>query len=143
MQSINNSSTNIQSPLRSIARAFFPSTAAILTLLLATASSSFAGSATWKKNPASNDWQTAANWTPRTVPNGPNDTATFASSNQTTVDLAQFGEIEVNSIVFNPRGERFHDLDRDPEFDHQRRGHHEQFRDRAKLCSFWRFNNVP
>jgi autotransporter-associated beta strand protein len=123
MQSINNSSTNgrgptppletsnrnnIQSPLRSIARGcFLPSAAAILTLLLATASSSFAGSATWKKIPASNDWQTAANWTPRTVPSGPDDTATFASSNQTTVDLAQFGEIEVNSIVFKPGASAF------------------------------------
>src|SRR6266480_7785191 len=98
---------NIQSPLRSLARAFLPSAAAILTLLLSTASSSFAGSATWKKVPASNDWQTAANWTPRTIPNGPDDTATFASSNQTTVDLAQFGEIEVNSIVFKPGASAF------------------------------------
>src|SRR5436190_4286075 len=34
---------NIQSPLRSLERAFLPSAAAILTLLLSTASSSFAG----------------------------------------------------------------------------------------------------
>jgi autotransporter-associated beta strand protein len=92
---------NIRSPLRSIARAF------LLTLLLGTASSSFAGSATWKKSPATNDWQTAANWTPRTVPNGPLDTATFASSNQTGVDLAQFGDIEVNGIVFKPGASGF------------------------------------
>jgi hypothetical protein len=84
---------NIQSPLRSLARVFLPSAAAILALLVSTASSSFAGSATWKKSPATNDWQTASNWTPRTVPNGPGDTATFASSNQTGVDFAQFGDI--------------------------------------------------
>ena len=37
----------------------------------------FAGSATWNSNPVSNDWNTAANWTPATVPNGPEDIATF------------------------------------------------------------------
>jgi hypothetical protein len=95
------------SNLRSLARAFLPLAAAILTLVLSTASSSFAGSATWKKIPATNDWQTAANWTPRTVPNGPLDTATFASSNQTGVDLAQFGDIEVNGIVFKPGASAF------------------------------------
>ena len=105
MQSINNSSTNIQSPLRSITRAFFPSAAAILTLLLATASSSFAGSATWKKSPTTGDWFTAGNWTPRTVPNGPRDTATFASSNQTTIDITL--DAEVNGIVFNPGASAF------------------------------------
>src|SRR5437870_8785065 len=98
---------NIQSPLRSLARAFLPSAAVILTLLLSTASSSFAGSAIWKKSPTTNDWQTASNWTPRTVPNGPGDTATFASSNITAVDLAQFGDIEVNGIVFKPGASAF------------------------------------
>src|SRR6266481_1275252 len=62
--------------------------AAILTLVLSTASSTFAGSATWKANPATDGWNTAANWTPRTVPNGPADTATFARSNQTGVFIA-------------------------------------------------------
>ena len=48
--------------------AFLPSAAAILTLLFSTASSSFAGSATWKQSPASGEWFTAANWQPNGVP---------------------------------------------------------------------------
>src|SRR5207249_11292203 len=44
---------------------------------------------------------------PRTVPSGPGDTATFASSNITAVDLAQFGDIEVNGIVFKPGASAF------------------------------------
>src|SRR5437867_3629854 len=96
---------NIQSPLRSLERAFLPSAAAILTLLLSTVSSSFAGSATWKSNPATGDWFTATNWTPRTVPNGPGDTATFASSNQTGPFIAF--DTEVNGIVFKPGASAF------------------------------------
>jgi len=96
---------NIQSPLRSVARAFLPSAAAILTLLLSTASSSLAGSATWKQSPTSGEWFTAANWTPRTVPNGPADTATFASSNQTSIDIVF--DTEVNGIVFKPGASAF------------------------------------
>src|SRR5436190_24089226 len=44
-----------------------------------------AGSATWDLNPGSGDWNTAANWTPMTVPSGSADTATFALSNTTAV----------------------------------------------------------
>src|SRR5215471_6396612 len=106
MQSINNSSTNIQSPLRSIARAFFPSTAAILTLLLLTASSSFAGSATWKASAANDEWFDVNNWVQRTIPNGPGDTATFASSNRTSIDIFAF-DMELNGIVFNPGASAF------------------------------------
>ncbi len=51
--------------------------------LLSAASTAFAGSATWNLNPTSGDWNTAANWTPATVPNGPADTATFDISNTT------------------------------------------------------------
>src|SRR5207248_5008352 len=90
--------------LRSLPSTFL-ALAAILTLLLSTASSSFAGSATWKASPATNDWSTASNWTPRTVPNGPADTATFVRSNQT--DVLVTTDIEVNSIVFNPRASAF------------------------------------
>jgi len=84
---------------------FLPSAAAILTLVLLTASSTFAGSATWKASPATDDWNTAANWTPPTVPNGPLDTATFARSIQTGVFITL--DTEVNSIVFNPRASAF------------------------------------
>src|SRR6266516_6387386 len=79
--------------------AFLSSTATILTLVLATASSSFAGSATWKANPANGAWTIASNWTPATIPNGPADTATFATSNQRF--LVFESDIEVNGIVFN------------------------------------------
>src|SRR6266513_3497884 len=85
---------------------FLPSAAAILTLVLSTASSTFAasggpphGSATWKASPADGNWGSASNWTPATVPNGPADTATFARSNQRF--LASEGDIEVNGVVFN------------------------------------------
>src|SRR5690349_7673291 len=60
------------------------------------AAHSFAGSATWSANPVSGDWNTAANWTPATVPNGPGDTATFLTSNLT--DLLIDGEIELNGL---------------------------------------------
>ncbi len=95
---------NIQSPRLSLGWAFLRS-AAILTLLLATANSSFAGSATWSASPATGNWSTAGNWTPATVPNGPNDTATFATSNIRFV--APEGATQVNGIVFNPGASRF------------------------------------
>jgi len=83
---------------------FLPVTAAILTLL-ATASSSVAGSANWKASPASTDWFTTTNWTPATVPNGPADTATFASSNRTRPFISF--TTELNGIVFNSGASAF------------------------------------
>ncbi len=74
-------------------------------LLLSTASSTFAGSATWKKNPSSGDWNTAINWTAGGPPNGPSDTATFALSNTTGVSLS--ANTEVNGIVFNAGASAF------------------------------------
>src|SRR5690242_9862324 len=59
-----------------------------------------AGSATWKAIPGSSDWNTAANWTPETVPNGPSDVATFGVSSIT--DITFSGAVEVNAMVFNP-----------------------------------------
>src|SRR5262245_36248367 len=59
---------------------------------------SFAGSATWSATPVSGDWNTAANWVPATVPNGPDDVATFATSNITAITVS--ASIEVNSVVF-------------------------------------------
>src|SRR6266567_1096546 len=96
---------NTQPPLRSLARAFLPSAAAILTLLFSTASSSFTGSATWKASPANGEWFTVNNWVQGTIPNGPGDTATFASSNRTSIDIAF--NVEVNGIVFNPGASAF------------------------------------
>src|SRR6476469_3344508 len=67
--------------------------------------SSDAGSATWKSNPTSGDWDTAANWTPATVPNGPSDTATFASSSQTNISSTSV--TEVNGTIFNAGASAF------------------------------------
>ena len=47
--------------------------------------SAVAGSATWKLDPTNNDWNTATNWTPETVPNQYTDVATFGVSNVTDV----------------------------------------------------------
>src|SRR5438067_4238852 len=44
-----------------------------------------AGSATWNLNPTSNDWNTAENWTPATIPSSETDVATFAASNTTNL----------------------------------------------------------
>ena len=96
---------NIQLPVRSLARAFFPSAAAILTFQLSTANSSFAESATWKANAANAEWFTANNWVQGTIPNSPGDTATFGSSNRTSIDIAF--SVEVNGIVFNPGASAF------------------------------------
>src|SRR5436190_8431085 len=74
-------------------------------ILLLSAHTSQAGSATWKTNPARSDWNHAANWTPPTIPNGPLDTATFASSNTTGVSI--FNGIEINGIVFNAGASAF------------------------------------
>jgi autotransporter-associated beta strand protein len=60
----------------------------------------FAGSATWNLNPTSGDWNTAANWTPATVPNGALDVATFGSSTRTTISVAT--DTDVSEIVFGP-----------------------------------------
>ena len=46
--------------------------------LLSTATSSFAGSATWLASPATGNWNTAGNWTAGGPPDGSADTATFA-----------------------------------------------------------------
>jgi hypothetical protein len=47
------------------------------------AQSIYAGSATWKIDPT-NDWNNPRNWTPQTVPNSPDDTATFDLTNVVT-----------------------------------------------------------
>src|SRR5690242_8273593 len=61
----------------------------------------YAGSATWNLNPGTSDWNTAANWTPATVPNGPDDSATFDLSNTTDVFMSNIPDEEISAIVFN------------------------------------------
>jgi len=64
-----------------------------------------AGSATWNLNPTNGDWNTASNWTPATVPNGPADTATFGVSNLTNVSLS--AQIATNGIIFDSDANAF------------------------------------
>src|SRR5689334_15885731 len=66
---------------------------------------SFAGSATWNLNPVDNNWNNPANWTPKTVPNGPNDVATFEASNQSDVMISS--STEVNELIFNSGASSF------------------------------------
>src|SRR5689334_14116361 len=67
--------------------------------------SAYGGSATWNLNPVSGDWNTAANWTPATVPNGSSDIATFAVSNNPGVSLS--AATTVNSVVFGSGASSF------------------------------------
>jgi hypothetical protein len=60
----------------------------------------YAISAQWDLDPISGDWNTAANWTPNGVPNGPTDTATFGLSHTTNVSIS--ANTEINSIIFTP-----------------------------------------
>jgi hypothetical protein len=80
----------------------------ILSLLFAGLlpfSTVFAGSATWSMNPSDNDWNTAANWMPPTVPNGSLDTATFEVSS--TTDLQISSAVSLDSAVFTPGGSAY------------------------------------
>src|SRR5438067_399862 len=81
----------------------------ILVVLSVVASTQglYAGDATWKQNPISNDWNTAPNWTPETIPNSTTAVATFGVSNTTTV-LCQksadgiYAHTYVGDVVFAP-----------------------------------------
>jgi autotransporter-associated beta strand protein len=74
--------------------------AMVVALALGALNAVYADSATWNLHPTSNDWNTAANWTPATVPNGPADVATFSASSRSTVSLANV-QIEVASLIFD------------------------------------------
>jgi autotransporter-associated beta strand protein len=58
-----------------------------------------AGSATWNLAPTNGDWNTAANWSPATVPNDPADTATFDISQTTGITVLP--TVNLNGMVFN------------------------------------------
>ena len=90
-----------------IAAMKFPilSCAIVLTLALCALNAVYADSATWSTNPTNGDWNNPANWTPATVPNGPNDIATFGVSSITGISIN--ASIEVNSIIFSPGGSAF------------------------------------
>ncbi len=59
----------------------------------------FGAGDTWLDNPASGNWNSAANWSPATVPNGSGATATFSASKTTSVSIS--GSTQVGSIVFS------------------------------------------
>jgi autotransporter-associated beta strand protein len=65
----------------------------------------YAVSAQWDLDPISGDWNTAANWTPMGVPNGPNDVATFGLSNTTAISISS--QTTVNGITFVPGASSF------------------------------------
>jgi autotransporter-associated beta strand protein len=70
----------------------------LLTFVLSTVACAI--SAQWDLDPILGDWNTATNWTPNGVPNGPADIATFGLSNTTDVSIS--ANTEVNSITFTP-----------------------------------------
>ncbi len=71
----------------------------ITVLFVVTAPHIHAGSATWKSNPVSNDWNNPANWSPNTVPNGPADVATFMASSVTDISIP--GTVELDTMFFD------------------------------------------
>ena len=72
---------------------------AVMLFLLAVPLRSFGGSATWRTNPTSGDWNTAANWMPNTVPNSSTDVATFGASSIRNISNQEF--VTLDSIVFS------------------------------------------
>ncbi len=94
----NQTATFKSSALSRIIKAIFTAGLAPALVLLFGIRASQADSATWNLNPTNGDWNTAANWTPMTVPNGPSDVATFATSSGTGISLE--ADDEVSSIVF-------------------------------------------
>jgi hypothetical protein len=75
-------------------------TAIRCSLMFLVPSVAYAISAQWDLDPISGDWNTAANWTPMEVPNGPADNATFGLSK--TTDVLISADTEVNGIIFTP-----------------------------------------
>jgi autotransporter-associated beta strand protein len=73
-------------------------------LLMLSIQPTHAASATWKTSPPTNDWHTANNWSPQTVPDGFSDTATFGTSSITAISIADTSDslTELAGITFNP-----------------------------------------
>ena len=74
-------------------------------LSLAAQRQSLAGSATWSQNPTTNDWNTAANWVPNTVPNSSSDTASFSTSDLTYIAIS--ARTEISGLNFSPGANSF------------------------------------
>jgi hypothetical protein len=73
-------------------------TAIRCSLMFLVPSVTYAVSTQWDLDPVSGDWNTAGNWTPMAVPNGPADVATFGLSHTTDVSIS--ANTEVNGIIF-------------------------------------------
>jgi fibronectin-binding autotransporter adhesin len=71
----------------------------VITLAFAGVQSLHADDATWGLNPVSNEWNTAQNWTPETVPNSTTAVATFGVSNTTTVLCQASGDGYAHTLV--------------------------------------------
>ncbi len=98
---------------------------AAIAIGFSTATAAFAGSATWNANPANGYWGFADNWTPATVPDAAEDTATFDKSSITSLDQMS---MSVGSIVFNPGAKRLHFHPVQPRnWDNGWRGNNQQF----------------
>ena len=82
--------------------------------LILSGSLALAGSATWLAAPASNDWNTAGNWTPGGPPNGPRDAATFQSSAVAAVAIS--GNTQVDGIIFSAGGNTPYTITASPAF---------------------------
>jgi len=84
-------------------RLIVASTCCLLAFIFPTVG--YAISAQWDLDPVSGDWNTAANWTPMGVPNGPADTATFGFSH--TTDVSTSSITTVDSIIFDASASAF------------------------------------
>src|SRR5215467_8097080 len=78
-------------------RAHLLTTTAAMALLAALPAR--AQDATWSTAPGSSDINTAANWTPATVPTG---TAFFGASNTTSISFQPFVTTSIGTLQFNP-----------------------------------------
>ena len=68
-------------------------------LLLALSLRAVSGdSAIWNIDPPTNNWNAETNWTPNTIPNGPQDVATFDLTTMTL--LVIHSDIELNTLFF-------------------------------------------
>ena len=90
-----------------------PVAALRFSLIFLVSAAAYADSAQWNLNPASGDWNTASNWTPMTVPDGPADMATFALSNTTNVSISE--DTEVNGIIFTSAATKLYTVTASPE----------------------------
>ena len=80
-------------------------TTLLIFLTITLALDVYAGSATWLLNAGDGNWNNASHWIPATIPNGPDDIATFDVSNTRVPSV--FADTEVNSIVFNSGASAF------------------------------------